>query len=160
MILHGAPRMLLSLIQYLGFIALIGSLSFIAGGIHINMKGRSTPGCQYGVAGAGALLANFIGTTGASMLLIRPFLQINKQRVAPYHVVFFIFLINNIGGALTPIGDPPLFLGYLKGVPFFLVDSATANPPGVAALRGRVAGAVFHDRLCQFPPGIRPPRPR
>jgi Na+/H+ antiporter NhaD/arsenite permease-like protein len=118
-ILHNAPRMLLSLIEYVGFIALIGSLYVIAGGIHINMTGRSTPAVNTGLLALGAVLANLIGTTGASMLLIRPFLQINKQRVAPYHVVFFIFLVSNIGGALTPIGDPPLFLGYLKGVPFF-----------------------------------------
>jgi Na+/H+ antiporter NhaD/arsenite permease-like protein len=117
--LHSAPRMLLSLVEYVGFIALIGSLYVIAGGIHINMTRRSTPAVNTGLLALGAVLANLIGTTGASMLLIRPFLQINKQRVAPYHVVFFIFLVSNIGGALTPIGDPPLFLGYLKGVPFF-----------------------------------------
>ncbi len=118
-VLHNTPRMLLSLIEYVGFIALIGSLYVIAGGIHINMTGRSTPVVNTGLLALGAILANLIGTTGASMLLIRPFLQINKRRVAPYHVVFFIFLVSNIGGALTPIGDPPLFLGYLKGVPFF-----------------------------------------
>src|SRR3984957_15610719 len=118
-VLHSVPRMLLSLIEYVGFIALIGSLYVIAGGIHINMTGRSTPAVNTGLLALGAILANLIGTTGASMLLIRPFLQINKQQVAPYHVVFFIFLVSNIGGALTPIGDPPLFLGYLKGVPFF-----------------------------------------
>jgi Na+/H+ antiporter NhaD/arsenite permease-like protein len=118
-VLHSAPRMLLSLIEYVGFIALIGSLYVIASGIHINTTGRSTPAVNTGLLALGAILANLIGTTGASMLLIRPFLQINKQRVAPYHVVFFIFLVSNIGGALTPIGDPPLFLGYLKGVPFF-----------------------------------------
>jgi len=117
--LHSAPRMLLSLVEYVGFIALIGSLYVIAGGIHINMTRRSTPAVNTGLLALGAILANLIGTTGASMLLIRPFLKINKHRVAPYHVVFFIFLVSNIGGALTPIGDPPLFLGYLKGVPFF-----------------------------------------
>ncbi|PYV08717.1 MAG: citrate transporter, partial [Acidobacteria bacterium] len=67
---------------------------------------------------AGALISNVLGTTGASMLLIRPFLRINRPRVRPYHVVFFIFVVSNMGGALTPIGDPPLFLGYLNGVPF------------------------------------------
>src|SRR5579862_5385817 len=118
-VLHNAPRMLMSLVEYAGFMALIGSLFVIAGGIHINMTGRSTPAVNTGLLALGAIVANLIGTTGASMLLIRPFLQINKPRIAPYHVVFFIFLISNIGGALTPIGDPPLFLGYLKGVPFF-----------------------------------------
>jgi len=118
-VLHNAPRMLMSLVEYAGFMALIGSLFVIAGGIHINMTGRSTPAVNTGLLALGAIVANLIGTTGASMLLIRPFLRINKHRVAPYHVVFFIFLVSNIGGALTPIGDPPLFLGYLKGVPFF-----------------------------------------
>jgi Na+/H+ antiporter NhaD/arsenite permease-like protein len=118
-ILHNAPRMLASAIEYTGFMALIGSLFVIAGGIHINMTGRSTPALNTALLAVGAVLANLIGTTGASMLLIRPFLRINQRRVAPYHVVFFIFLVSNIGGALTPIGDPPLFLGYLKGVPFF-----------------------------------------
>ena len=117
--LHNVPRMLTTLVEYAGFIALIGSLFVIAGGIHINMTGRSTPVVNTGMLALGAILANLIGTTGASMLLIRPFLRINKYRVAPYHVVFFIFIVSNIGGALTPIGDPPLFLGYLKGVPFF-----------------------------------------
>ena len=118
-VLHNTPRMLMSLIDYVGFMALIGSLYVIAGGIHINMTGRSTPVVNTGLLALGVVLANVIGTTGASMLLIRPFLRINKPRIAPYHVVFFIFLVSNIGGALTPIGDPPLFLGYLKGVPFF-----------------------------------------
>src|SRR3984957_20695459 len=80
-VLHNAPRMLLSLIEYVGFIALIGSLYVIAGGIPINMKGRSTPAANTGLLAFGAILANLIGTTGASMLLIRPFLQINKQRI-------------------------------------------------------------------------------
>ena len=118
-VLHNTPRMLTSLVEYIGFMSLIGSLFVIAGGIHINMTGRSTPTVNTGLLALGALLANIIGTTGASMLLIRPFLRINKYRVAPYQVVLFIFIVSNIGGALTPIGDPPLFLGYLKGVPFF-----------------------------------------
>ena len=116
--LQNAPRMLTSLVEYGGFMALIGSLFVIAGGIHINLTGRATPTVNTGLLALGAVLANLIGTTGASMLLIRPFLRINQPRVAPYHVVFFIFLVSNIGGGLTPIGDPPLFLGYLKGVPF------------------------------------------
>jgi Na+/H+ antiporter NhaD/arsenite permease-like protein len=118
-VLRNGPRMLTSMVEYVGFMALIGSLFVIAGGIHINMTGRSTPAVNTGLLAMGAILANFIGTTGASMLLIRPYLRINKYRVAPFHVVLFIFIVSNTGGALTPIGDPPLFLGYLKGVPFF-----------------------------------------
>jgi Na+/H+ antiporter NhaD/arsenite permease-like protein len=118
-LLHNAPRMLTSGIEYVGFMALVGSLFVIAGGIHINITGRSTPAVNTGLLALGALLANLIGTTGASMLLIRPFIRINRYRAAPYQIVFFIFIVSNIGGALTPIGDPPLFLGYLKGVPFF-----------------------------------------
>jgi Na+/H+ antiporter NhaD/arsenite permease-like protein len=69
----------------------------------------------------GALMANVLGTTGASMLLIRPWLRANKYRVTAHHVVFFIFIVSNAGGCLTPVGDPPLFLGYLNGVPFWWV---------------------------------------
>ena len=128
--LHNPARMGITAIDYLGFIALIGALYIIAGGIHINLTGRGTPALNTGLLATGAVLANFIGTTGASMLLIRPFLKINKDRVSPYHVVFFIFIVSNIGGALTPIGDPPLFLGYLKGVPFFWLAT---SPPVVDA---------------------------
>jgi Na+/H+ antiporter NhaD/arsenite permease-like protein len=118
-VLHNGGRMVTTAVEYAGFIALIGSLFVVSGGIHINMTGRSTPAVNTGLLALGAVLANLIGTTGASMLLIRPFLRINKYRVAPFQVVFFIFIVSNAGGALTPIGDPPLFLGYLKGVPFF-----------------------------------------
>ncbi|HEV7867899.1 MAG TPA: sodium:proton antiporter [Chthoniobacteraceae bacterium] len=107
--------------EYLSFIALIGSLFVVAGGIHIRVKGQATPGVNCLFLFIGAVLANVIGTTGASMLLIRPWLRMNKYRVTAFHVVFFIFIVSNIGGCLTPIGDPPLFLGYLKGVPFWWV---------------------------------------
>ena len=69
----------------------------------------------------GALLANVLGTTGASMLLIRPWIRMNKYRITGHHITFFIFIISNVGGCLTPVGDPPLFLGYLNGVPFWWV---------------------------------------
>jgi Na+/H+ antiporter NhaD/arsenite permease-like protein len=69
----------------------------------------------------GALLANLLGTTGASMLLIRPWIRMNQHRITAYHIVFFIFIVSNVGGCLTPVGDPPLFLGYLKGIPFWWV---------------------------------------
>jgi Na+/H+ antiporter NhaD/arsenite permease-like protein len=105
--------------EYFSFIVLIGSLFVVAGGIHIKVKGDATPGVNVAFLAVGAVVANFIGTTGASMVLIRPWIRMNKIRVSGYHVVFFIFVVSNIGGALTPIGDPPLFLGYLRGVPFF-----------------------------------------
>ncbi len=105
--------------EYTSFIALIGSLFIVTGGILIHIHRQATPALNVSLLLLGALLANLIGTTGASVLLIRPYLRINRGRVKPFHVVFFIFLVSNIGGALTPIGDPPLYLGYLKGVPFF-----------------------------------------
>ncbi len=110
-----------SLSEYISFIILLGSLFIISGGILVRVRGTATPAANTTLLLAGAILANVFGTTGAAMLLIRPFLRMNKGHLGPYHVVFFIFLIANVGGALTPIGDPPLFLGYLKGVPFWWV---------------------------------------
>jgi Na+/H+ antiporter NhaD/arsenite permease-like protein len=107
--------------EYISFIALIGSLYIVSGGIHINVKGEATPHVNVAFLFAGAVIANILGTTGASMLLIRPWLRVNKYRVTAHHVVFFILIVSNVGGCLTPIGDPPLFLGYLKGVPFWWV---------------------------------------
>lgn len=106
-------------LEYFSFISLIGSLFVVTGGILIRIEGVATPWLNTLVLFVGAVISNLIGTTGASMLLIRPFLRLNKTRLKPYLVAFFIFLVSNIGGALTPIGDPPLFLGYLKGIPFF-----------------------------------------
>ncbi len=104
--------------EYLGFILLIGALFVVAGGIHLEIPGRGTPSKNVLFLFVGALAANVLGTTGAAMLLIRPWLRLNENRVAAHHVVFFIFLVANIGGCLTPIGDPPLFLGFLQGIPF------------------------------------------
>jgi Na+/H+ antiporter NhaD/arsenite permease-like protein len=119
--LHNTPRLFLTSYEYISFISLIGSLFVVSGGIHVRLRGKSTPIGNVALLGTGAVVANILGTTGASMLLIRPFIRINKYRIKGYHVVFFIFLVSNIGGALTPIGDPPLFLGFLKGVPFFWI---------------------------------------
>ncbi len=119
--LENTGRMLHSGFEYLSFICLIGSLFVVAGGIHIRIKGKSTPLANVFLLAIGAVVSNVIGTTGASMILIRPFIRVNRYRIKPYHVVFFIFVVSNMGGALTPIGDPPLFLGYLKGIPFFWV---------------------------------------
>ena len=107
--------------EYFSFIALIGSLFVVSGGIHITVKGGATPMENVAFLGVGAVIANVLGTTGASMLLIRPWLRMNQYRVTGHHVVFFIFIVSNVGGCLTPIGDPPLFLGYLKGIPFWWV---------------------------------------
>ena len=105
--------------EYFSFICLIASLFVVAGGIHLTVKGEATPLGNAVFLAIGAVMANFVGTTGASMVLIRPYIRMNRIRASGYHIVFFIFVISNVGGALTPIGDPPLFLGYLRGVPFF-----------------------------------------
>lgn len=110
-----------TLAEYLSFIALLSSLFAASGGILIKVDRKATPMLNVILLLFGGVIANIIGTTGASMLLIRPFIKLNKDRIKPYHIVFFIFIISNIGGALTPIGDPPLFLGFLRGVEFFWV---------------------------------------
>jgi Na+/H+ antiporter NhaD/arsenite permease-like protein len=119
--LQNGGRLLHVAHEYVSFIALIGSLYVVAGGIHITVKGEARPLGNALFLFIGAVLANFLGTTGASMLLIRPWIRMNNYRVTAFHIVFFIFIVSNVGGCLTPIGDPPLFLGYLKGVPFFWV---------------------------------------
>jgi Na+/H+ antiporter NhaD/arsenite permease-like protein len=105
--------------EYASFIVLLGALYVISGGIYVEGSLSGTPLANAGMLTLGAVLASVIGTTGASVLLIRPLLRANKTRVAKAHiVVFFIFIVSNCGGLLTPLGDPPLFLGFLKGVPF------------------------------------------
>ncbi len=99
----------------------------VAGGIHVRLRGKSTPTGNVALLATGGVIANFLGTAGASMLLIRPFIQINKYRIKGYHIVFFIFIVSNIGGALTPIGDPPLLLGFLKGIPFFWIMTCVST---------------------------------
>ena len=107
------------LAQYVAFIILLGSLFIVAGGIVIGGDLEGKPHVNTAFLAFGAVLANAIGTTGASVLLIRPVLRINKQRNNTAHVpVFFIFTVSNLGGLLTPLGDPPLFLGFLHKVPF------------------------------------------
>ncbi|MEK7365725.1 MAG: sodium:proton antiporter, partial [Candidatus Deferrimicrobiota bacterium] len=116
-----APRELLhTVLEYASFLILLASLFTISGGILLRGTLRGSAGVNCAILAVGAVLANVFGTTGASMLLIRPLLRANAHRHRKAHVVvFFIFVVANIGGALTPIGDPPLFLGYLRGVPFF-----------------------------------------
>lgn len=113
--------------EYFSFICLIGSLYVVSGGIHIRVKGEATPAVNCAFLAVGAVLANFLGTTGASMVLVRPWIRMNKYRITAFHVIFFIFIVSNVGGGLTPIGDPPLFLGYLRGVPFFWVMQSVGH---------------------------------
>jgi Na+/H+ antiporter NhaD/arsenite permease-like protein len=113
-----AARVARAGIDFAAFIVVVGSFFVVSGGIHLRAKGPSGPLRNALFLLAGAVLANLIGTIGASMLLVRPWIAMNKGRIAPMHIVFFIFLVSNIGGALLPVG-PPLFLGFLKGVPFW-----------------------------------------
>jgi Na+/H+ antiporter NhaD/arsenite permease-like protein len=117
----GRPAILLHTAEdYVSFIILLASLYVISGGVLIRGDLEATPMTNTAFLAVGTALASIIGTTGASMLLIRALLQTNRERTRVRHtVVFFIFLVSNIGGMLTPLGDPPLFLGYLQGVPFF-----------------------------------------
>ena len=126
--LLSAPGELLhTVLEYASFIVLLASLFTISGGILLRGTLRGSTGVNCAFLAVGAALANIFGTTGASMLLIRPLLRANAGRRRNAHVVvFFIFVAANIGGALTPIGDPPLFLGYLRGVPFFWTLRAMA----------------------------------
>jgi len=105
--------------EYLSFIVLLAGLFVISGGVVLRGDLVATPLTNTGFLALGSVLASLVGTTGASMVLIRPVLQTNRERTRVRHtIVFFIFLVSNIGGMLTPLGDPPLFLGYLLGVPF------------------------------------------
>ncbi|MBX3609912.1 MAG: sodium:proton antiporter [Hydrogenophaga sp.] len=116
----GAAVMHAAVAEYIPFIILLTALFTVAGGIHVRGNLHGSPGLNTAILGIGALLASFMGTTGASMLLIRPLIRANDNRRHQVHVVvFFIFIVSNAGGALTPLGDPPLFLGFLKGVDFF-----------------------------------------
>lgn len=106
-------------IEYAAFITLLASLFIVSGGIHISGPFAGFPHMNTLFLGLGALLSNVMGTTGASMLLIRPLLMANKERKHKTHIViFFIFVVANCGGLLTPLGDPPLYMGFLRGVPF------------------------------------------
>ena len=118
-VMHSPIPMVHALEEYLSFIALVASLFIAASGIFLSLNARGTPATNSLLLFVGSVVANVIATTGAAMLFIRPYMRLNQGRLRPYHIVFFIFLVANVGGALTPIGDPPLFLGFLRGVPFF-----------------------------------------
>jgi Na+/H+ antiporter NhaD/arsenite permease-like protein len=121
LIIKDSYTLLHTMKEYISFMALLVSLFTASGTILIRVDRKATPAANVSLLASGALIANIIGTTGASMLLIRPFIRMNRDRIKPYHIVFFIFIVSNVGGALTPIGDPPLFLGFLRGIPFFWV---------------------------------------
>ncbi len=118
-VIHNHHGPVHALFEYVQFIALLTGLFVASGGVMIIVDKKSTPLTNIIILAFGAIIANIIGTTGASMLLIRPFIRLNKNRIKAYHIIFFIFIVSNVGGSLTPIGDPPLFLGFLKGIPFF-----------------------------------------
>jgi len=123
-LMHGAGAAAVSFVhallaEYLPFVILLTALYVVAGGIYIRGSLTGTPVLNTAILALGAVLASFMGTTGASMLLIRPLIRANAHRSKVVHiVVFFIFIVSNAGGSLTPLGDPPLFLGFLKGVDF------------------------------------------
>ena len=106
--------------RYIPFVILLTALFTVAGGIFIRGNLHGSPGLNTPILAIGAVLASLMGTTGASMLLIRPLIRANDNRKHTAHmVIFFIFIVSNAGGSLTPLGDPPLFLGFLKGIDFF-----------------------------------------
>jgi Na+/H+ antiporter NhaD/arsenite permease-like protein len=124
-----------ALLEYFPFIILLLSLFTVAGGLRVRTSRQGTPAFNTGLLTFGTFLASWTGTTGAAMLLIRPLLRANAWRRFKVHiVVFFIFLVANIGGSLTPLGDPPLFLGFLKGVDFFWPTRAMLAPMLVVAV--------------------------
>ncbi len=119
LVLYLPKELLHSFEEYISFIMLLASLYLISGGILIKGDLRATPRTNTIILLIGGVLANFIGTTGASMVLIRPLLStISERKHVTHIIVFFIFIVSNVGGTLTPLGDPPLYLGYLRGVPF------------------------------------------
>lgn len=140
-VLHNQHSPVHALAEYLQFISLLSGLYIASGGIMIMVDKEAKPMTNVFILLIGAFVANIIGTTGASMLLIRPFIRLNRNRIKPYHIIFFIFMVSNIGGSLTPIGDPPLFLGFLKGVPFFWTMSYNVIPWLFACI---ILAAIFY----------------
>lgn len=143
--LHNQHGPVHAFFEYFQFISLLTGLFIASGGIMIGIDKKSTPALNSIILLIGAVISNIIGTTGASMLLIRPYLRLNKHKIKAYHIIFFIFIVSNVGGSLTPIGDPPLFLGFLKGVPFSwtLIHNFT---PWLFALVILIASFYVFDR--------------
>lgn len=149
--------------EYLPFIILLTALFTVAGGIHIRGDLRGGLALNIGILAVGAVLASVMGTTGASMLLIRPLIRANAHRQHKAHViVFFIFIVSNAGGALTPLGDPPLFLGFLKGVDFFWTMKSifleTLLMVGALLAMAFLVDSWFHRKEAHsLPAATRPP---
>jgi Na+/H+ antiporter NhaD/arsenite permease-like protein len=117
-VFDAGPRVLEAGFEYFSFMAVVGAFFIVSGGIYLRAKGEGRPATNTLFLIGGALLANLISTTGASMVLIRPWIEMNRRRFSGWHLAFFIFVVSNIGGTLLPVG-PPLLLGFLKGVPFW-----------------------------------------
>lgn len=151
------------LLEYMSFIILLFGLFTIAGGILVTGNIHGTPMVNAGLLVIGAILASFVGTTGASMILIRPIIRANDNRPFNAHVIiFFIFLVSNIGGALTPLGDPPLFVGFLRGVDFFWTTSHLFTETlmvGGIVLAVFLALDIFLHRREKGQPKIKDPTP-
>ena len=149
-----------ALLEYIPFIILLFSLFTVSGGVRLKGALRGTPLVNTGMLLLGTVLASWMGTTGAAMLLIRPMLRANAWRQRKVHVfVFFIFLVANVGGSLTPLGDPPLFLGFLKGVSFFWTTAHMFVPMLVVAIPLLIVFFVFdsimmrHEEVIAAPMG-------
>ena len=153
--LHEILHILLG--EYVAFVVILFGLFTVSGGIAVRGTLRGSPEFNTLLMLIGMFLASFVGTTGASMLLIRPLLRANRHRRSCVHiVVFFIFLVSNIGGALTPLGDPPLFLGFLQGVPFFWTMGTMLLPMGLSAALLLTAFYLLDRRAAKLDP--LPPR--
>ena len=143
-----------ALLEYIPFILLLLALFTVAGGIVVRGNIHGAPVINTSLLALGAVLASLIGTTGASMVMIRPVMRANDNRRHNVHVVvFFIFLVSNIGGSLTPLGDPPLFLGFLRGVDFFWTTQNIWRE--TLFVSGIAARAVLPARLGDLPEGGR-----
>ncbi|MFG1347042.1 sodium:proton antiporter [Xanthobacter autotrophicus DSM 431] len=147
-----------ALLEYIPFIVLLFALFTVSGGILVAGNLKGTPETNTIILAIGTVIASLIGTTGASMVLIRPLLRANDERRHNVHtVVFFIFLVSNIGGSLTPLGDPPLFLGFLKGVNFFWTSTHLLHDTAVIAGILLVAYYLI-DKYFYAKEGAHPPR--
>jgi Na+/H+ antiporter NhaD/arsenite permease-like protein len=146
----GGGLLLHAALHYFSFIVLLASLFIVSGGVYLSGDLRATPLNNTLFLLVGSLFASLMGTTGASMILIRPLLNSNKQRSGVVHtVIFFIFLVGNIGGCLTPLGDPPLFMGYLAGVPFqwtFRLLPQWALTAGIVLLVYFIIDSIMYGR--------------